>query len=75
MLRAHPGLGQPVRGAECSSDRSGGRGAIESGITHMGLRRFSLIDVTETSATFFAIFDLFLGISAAWRWPCFAWNH
>ena len=35
---------------------------IESGITHMGFAAFSLIDVTRNLRTFFAIFDMFLGI-------------
>jgi putative ABC transport system permease protein len=35
---------------------------IESGISHMGFAAFSLIDVTRNLRTFFAIFDLFLGI-------------
>jgi putative ABC transport system permease protein len=35
---------------------------VESRITHMGFAAFSLIDVTRNLRTFFAIFDLFLGI-------------
>jgi putative ABC transport system permease protein len=35
---------------------------IESSITHMGFATFSLIDVTRNLRTFFAIFDMFLGI-------------
>src|SRR5712691_6788692 len=35
---------------------------IESSIAHMGFAAFSLIDVTRNLRTFFAIFDLFLGI-------------
>jgi putative ABC transport system permease protein len=35
---------------------------IESRVTHMGFAAFSLIDVTRNLRTFFAIFDLFLGI-------------
>jgi putative ABC transport system permease protein len=35
---------------------------IESRVTHMGFATFSLIDVTRNLRTFFAIFDLFLGI-------------
>jgi putative ABC transport system permease protein len=35
---------------------------IESSVTHMGFATFSLIDVTRNLRTFFAIFDLFLGI-------------
>jgi hypothetical protein len=35
---------------------------IESTIAHMGFSSFSLIDVTRNLRTFFAIFDLFLGI-------------
>ena len=35
---------------------------IESSVTHMGFAAFSLIDVTRNLRTFFAIFDLFLGI-------------
>lgn len=35
---------------------------IESSITHMGFNAFSLIDVTRNLRTFFAIFDMFLGI-------------
>ena len=35
---------------------------IESHVTHMGFAAFSLIDVTRNLRTFFAIFDLFLGI-------------
>lgn len=35
---------------------------IESGVTHLGFATFSLIDVTRNLRTFFAIFDLFLGI-------------
>jgi putative ABC transport system permease protein len=35
---------------------------IESSITHMGFAAFSLIDVTRNLRTFFAIFDMFLGI-------------
>jgi len=42
---------QPVRVAQ-----------IESSVTHMGFAAFSLIDVTRNLRTFFAIFDLFLGI-------------
>jgi putative ABC transport system permease protein len=35
---------------------------IESSVLHMGFAAFSLIDVTRNLRTFFAIFDLFLGI-------------
>ena len=35
---------------------------IESSIAHMGFAAFSLIDVTRNLRTFFAVFDLFLGI-------------
>jgi putative ABC transport system permease protein len=35
---------------------------LESSITHMGFAAFSLIDVTRNLRTFFAIFDMFLGI-------------
>ena len=35
---------------------------IETGISHMGFAAFSLIDVTRNLRTFFAVFDLFLGI-------------
>jgi putative ABC transport system permease protein len=35
---------------------------IELRVTHMGFAAFSLIDVTRNLRTFFAIFDLFLGI-------------
>lgn len=35
---------------------------IEASIAHMGFSAFSLIDVTRNLRTFFAIFDLFLGI-------------
>jgi putative ABC transport system permease protein len=35
---------------------------IESSLTHMGFQAFSLIDVTRNLRTFFAIFDMFLGI-------------
>ena len=35
---------------------------IESSVTHMGFAAFSLIDVTRNLRTFFAIFDMFLGI-------------
>jgi putative ABC transport system permease protein len=36
--------------------------AIEASVTHMGFAAFSLIDVTRNLRTFFAIFDMFLGI-------------
>jgi putative ABC transport system permease protein len=35
---------------------------IESSVLHMGFAAFSLIDVTRNLRTFFAIFDMFLGI-------------
>jgi putative ABC transport system permease protein len=35
---------------------------IESSVAHMGFAAFSLIDVTRNLRTFFAIFDMFLGI-------------
>jgi putative ABC transport system permease protein len=35
---------------------------IESSVAHMGFQAFSLIDVTRNLRTFFAIFDMFLGI-------------
>ncbi len=35
---------------------------VESHLSHMGFSAFSLIDVTRNLRTFFAIFDLFLGI-------------
>jgi putative ABC transport system permease protein len=35
---------------------------IETEVTHMGFAAYSLIDVTRNLRTFFAIFDLFLGI-------------
>jgi putative ABC transport system permease protein len=35
---------------------------IESRVTRMGFQAFSLIDVTRNLRTFFAIFDMFLGI-------------
>jgi putative ABC transport system permease protein len=35
---------------------------IETRVTHMGFATFSLIDVTRNLRTFFAIFDMFLGI-------------
>jgi putative ABC transport system permease protein len=37
-------------------------GQIESSVSHMGFQAFSLIDVTRNLRTFFAIFDMFLGI-------------
>ena len=36
--------------------------ALETSVTQMGFAAFSLIDVTRNLRTFFAIFDLFLGI-------------
>jgi putative ABC transport system permease protein len=35
---------------------------IETSVAHMGFATFSLIDVTRNLRTFFAIFDMFLGI-------------
>jgi putative ABC transport system permease protein len=35
---------------------------IEASVTHMGFAAFSLIDVARNLRTFFAIFDMFLGI-------------
>ncbi len=35
---------------------------IETSISHLGFAAFSLIDVTRNLRTFFAVFDLFLGI-------------
>ncbi len=35
---------------------------VEASVTHMGFASFSLIDVTRNLRTFFAIFDMFLGI-------------
>jgi putative ABC transport system permease protein len=35
---------------------------IEASVAHMGFATFSLIDVTRNLRTFFAIFDMFLGI-------------
>ena len=63
MSRSAPAEGARYAALERSSQRAPRQlREIESSVTHMGFAAFSLIDVTRNLRTFFAIFDMFLGI-------------
>jgi putative ABC transport system permease protein len=62
MARATPAEGTRYAALNIRASSPTAVAQIESSVTHMGFAAFSLIDVTRNLRTFFAIFDLFLGI-------------
>jgi putative ABC transport system permease protein len=62
ISRAAPGEGQRYAALNVRANSPNAVAQIESSVTHMGFAAFSLIDVTRNLRTFFAIFDMFLGI-------------
>ena len=62
ISRAGPGEGQRYAALNVRANSPNAVAQIESSVTHMGFAAFSLIDVTRNLRTFFAIFDMFLGI-------------
>jgi putative ABC transport system permease protein len=62
MSRAAPATGTRYAALNVRASSPNAVAQIESSVTHMGFATFSLIDVTRNLRTFFAIFDMFLGI-------------
>jgi putative ABC transport system permease protein len=62
MSRSGPSQGVRYAALNVRASSPAAVAQIESSIAHMGFSAFSLIDVTRNLRTFFAIFDLFLGI-------------
>jgi putative ABC transport system permease protein len=62
VMRAGSGEGRHYAALDVVASGPAAVADIESNLTHMGFAAFSLIDVTRNLRTFFAIFDLFLGI-------------
>lgn len=62
MARSTPAEGTRYAALNIRASSPTAVAEIESRVTHMGFAAFSLIDVTRNLRTFFAIFDLFLGI-------------
>jgi putative ABC transport system permease protein len=62
ISRATPGEGTRYAALNVRANSPNAVAQLESSITHMGFAAFSLIDVTRNLRTFFAIFDMFLGI-------------
>src|SRR6202166_1607812 len=62
VARSTQGSGERYAALNVRASSPSAVAQIESSVTHMGFAAFSLIDVTRNLRTFFAIFDLFLGI-------------
>jgi putative ABC transport system permease protein len=62
MARSSPAMGTRYAALNVRASSPAAVAQIESSISHMGFAAFSLIDLTRNLRTFFAIFDLFLGI-------------
>jgi putative ABC transport system permease protein len=62
VARSSTGVGTRYAALNVRTSGPAAVAQIESSIAHMGFAAFSLIDVTRNLRTFFAIFDLFLGI-------------
>jgi putative ABC transport system permease protein len=62
VARTSTGVGQRYAALNVRATGPAAVAQLESSISHMGFAAFSLIDVTRNLRTFFAIFDLFLGI-------------
>jgi len=62
MARSTPAEGMRYAALNIRATSPTAVAQIESSVTHMGFAAFSLIDVTRNLRTFFAIFDMFLGI-------------
>ena len=62
VARSTPGEGPRYAALNVRASSPTAVAEIESSVAHMGFATFSLIDVTRNLRTFFAIFDLFLGI-------------
>jgi putative ABC transport system permease protein len=62
VARTAPGEGMRYSALNVRANSPNAVAQIESSVTHMGFAAFSLIDVTRNLRTFFAIFDMFLGI-------------
>ncbi len=62
VSRATPSQGMRYAALNIRASSPTAVAEIEASVTHMGFAAFSLIDVTRNLRTFFAIFDMFLGI-------------
>jgi putative ABC transport system permease protein len=62
VARSSSGVGTRYAALNVRATSPAAVAQIETSIAHMGFAAFSLIDVTRNLRTFFAIFDLFLGI-------------
>lgn len=62
ISRAAPAQGTRYAALNVKASGPNAVAQIEASVTHMGFAAFSLIDVTRNLRTFFAIFDMFLGI-------------
>jgi putative ABC transport system permease protein len=62
VSRAAPSQGMRYAALNIRASSPTAVAEIEASVTHMGFAAFSLIDVTRNLRTFFAIFDMFLGI-------------
>ena len=62
MARSSPVVGIRYAALNVRASSPAAVAQIEASVSHMGFATFSLIDITRNLRTFFAIFDLFLGI-------------
>ncbi len=62
VSRSTPGEGLRYAALNVRASSPNAVAQIETSVSHMGFATFSLIDVTRNLRTFFAIFDMFLGI-------------
>ena len=62
IARTSTGLGTRYAALNVRAANPAAVAQIEASVSHMGFATFSLIDITRNLRTFFAIFDLFLGI-------------
>jgi putative ABC transport system permease protein len=62
VARTSSSVGQRYAALNVRASSPAAVAQLESSILHLGFASFSLIDVTRNLRTFFAIFDLFLGI-------------
>jgi len=62
VARAAPGQGTRYAALNIRATSPTAVAGIEASVAHMGFAAFSLIDVARNLRTFFAIFDMFLGI-------------
>jgi putative ABC transport system permease protein len=62
VARSSPAVGTRYAALNVRASSPAAVKELETSISHLGFATFSLIDITRNLRTFFAIFDLFLGI-------------